>query len=82
MLHLANPGDEPVKATLSSSAGSATVSLPAGTAIAIPVSATEYSLDGAAGLRATVVYLGDGQVAGFPVAPPAPVSRPIRVYAG
>lgn len=82
MLHLANPGSTPVEASLSSPAGSTTVSLPAGTAIAIPVSATEYRLDGAAGLRAAVVYLGDGQVAGFPVAPPAPVSRPIRVYAG
>jgi len=82
MLHVANPSEERVEATLSSSAGTTALSLPAGTAVAVPVTATQYSLDGAAGLRASVVYLGDGQIAGFPVAPLAPVSRPIRVYPG
>jgi len=63
MLHVANPSEERVEATLSSSAGTTALSLPAGTAVAVPVTATQYSLDGAAGLRASVVYLGDGQIA-------------------
>jgi hypothetical protein len=81
-LHLVNTATADAVVSVDDLAGaSTTVTIPASTAVAVPVVAgSSYLLGGFDALRASVSYQGDGQLAGFTVSPPQRVSQPVTVY--
>jgi hypothetical protein len=78
----ANTSSAAVTATLTPSTGAAVrVNVPAGSAVAVPVtSGTSYRVTSGSAVELSLSYLGDGQLAGFPVVPPASASQPIRIF--
>jgi hypothetical protein len=81
VLHLVNLSKTDATISLRGHGTSTTVKLPAGAAIATPVSAsTTYTLSGFDSVVAAVSYLGDGTIASFGVTPTAPTSQPITVH--
>lgn len=81
-LHLANAGRSDATITLSPKSGAATsVKVPAGKALAVPVTArTSYTIEGAEGVRASVSLTADGESSSFALNPPGPLAQPITVY--
>ena len=81
-LHLANPTTTDAAVTIAASHGAdTTVTVPAGSAVAVPVTAAaSYTVTGFDALSMAVSYVGDGQLSGFTLSPTAPVASPIRVY--
>lgn len=82
LLHLVNTGATDAVVTIGASAGAGnTVTVPAGGAVAVPVTdGLSYTLDGFDTLRAAVSYQGDGRLAGFVIRPQEQVSQPVTVY--
>lgn len=81
-LNLVNPGtSESVVRITSPDDGTTRVTVRAGGAVTMPVSAdTSYLLSDFDSLHVYVGYLGNGTITGYPVSPPAPASTPIRVF--
>lgn len=77
-LSLTNPTAVPAHVTLRGSTG-ATVDVPAGRTVAVPVSHGVLSITGTTGLRGALSWAGDGALAGLPLQPSAPVAREIHV---
>jgi hypothetical protein len=82
VLHLANPTAKNVTVTIARPGqSSAKIKVPAHRSVDYPaVSGKNYTLTGFDVLTATVSYLGDAQLAAFPVSPSAPASQPIAIY--
>lgn len=82
LLHLVNTGTTDAVVTIEASAGAGnTVTVPAGGAVAVPVTdGLSYTLAGFDTLRVGVSYQGDGRLAGFVVRPQERVSQPVTVY--
>lgn len=81
VLHLANPGDEPVVATASIDGAEREVTVPAGGAASIGLAAdARVVLTGVEGLHASVSFRGDAELSSMPIAPPGPLDAPVRVY--
>lgn len=83
-VHLVNPTGTDAEVTITAHGGSqapATVSVPAGSAVTVPVEpSASYLLDGFDSLRVAVSYTGDGMTSGFTLSPTGPASEPITVY--
>lgn len=81
VLHLANPGDEPVVATVSIDGAERETTVPAGGAASVGLSPdARVVLTGVEGLHASVSFRGDAELSSMPVAPPGPLDAPVRVY--
>lgn len=82
VLHLVNPTPDPVRADIHAAAGASTATdVPAGGAIAVPVTAGgNYTITGFATLHISVSYTGDGALASFGVTGPLPLASAITVY--
>lgn len=80
-LHLVNTGSKTAHAVLQTPGGTRQdVVVSGGAAIAVPLASGTAILSGVDGLYASVSYLGDGQIASFPLDPPGSLSSPITVY--
>jgi hypothetical protein len=79
-VHLVNPGTTRATATLVSGARTVRLDVPAGGAASAPLSPGIYTLSGPSGMMASVGYAAPGQLASYPVTPPAGQDSPIRVY--
>ncbi|MGR2753246.1 DUF5719 family protein [Agromyces arachidis] len=81
VLHLANPGDEAVVATLSLGGAGQELTIEAGAAASVDVRAGErIVLDGVAGLHAAMTFAESEAISAMPVAPPGPLDAPVRVF--
>lgn len=81
VLHLANPGEDEIEATLVVDGDERRVLVAAGATEAVDVDARAVvELGGVEGLHATVAYSGDQALSSFPVRPPGPLDSPLRVY--
>ena len=81
VLHLANPGDEPVVATVSIDGVEREATVPAGGAASVGLAPdARVVLTGVEGLHASVSFRGDAELSSMPVAPPGPLDAPVRVY--
>jgi len=81
VLHLANPGDDEVEATVTLDGDEHEVSIAPGTTEAVEVDARGVvELAGVAGVHATVAYSGERALSSFAVRPPGPLDSPLRVY--
>ena len=83
VLHVNNPTAEPATITLEAQGGGADLSLevPArSTAVTPVVAGTIYRLSGFSSIYASVTFVGEGQLAGYGVQPPALTSSDITVY--
>jgi hypothetical protein len=67
-LSLTNAGDQPVRPTVTGTAGSATITVPAGGTVTIPVPQGVVHVRNARGLAGAISLAGSGAIAGFPVA--------------
>lgn len=80
-LHLVNPGDAEVTATLVAGSAERSIEVPAGGALQVGLTAGQGAvLRGAEGLHASVSYRGDREIGSMSVEPPGPLDAPIRVY--
>lgn len=81
-LHLVNPSTADVHVTVTNPAGNRqALTIVGGGAIGVRADVTGvYSLDGAAGLIASVGYSGDGSLSSFAIQPPPPSAAPLTVY--
>lgn len=81
-LHVVNGSRTDASVTLTPKHGAATtVSVPAGKAVAVPLTArSTYTLDGVSGLRASVSLTADASSSSFALNPPGPLAQPITVY--
>lgn len=81
-LHLANPSDADVEASLVAESGEEAITVPAGAAVstAMPASGGRVLITGGAGLQASVSFSGERQLAAFAVQPPGPLDSPILIY--
>lgn len=81
-LHLVNTTFTPARVTVEASTGASPVEeVPAGGAVAVPVTAGgSYTLTGFETLHVSVSYTGDGELAGFAVTGPLPLAAAVRVY--
>lgn len=76
-----NPLDSDAEVTIEIDGESSTVSVPATSAISVPVEAgSTVRLLGAAGLVASIVTGGNGMLSVSGVMPPPAASRPVTVY--
>jgi len=83
VLHVNNPTAEAATITLEAQGGGAdlSVDVPARSTATTPVIAgTVYRLSGFASIYASVTFVGEGQLAGYGVQPPAVTSSDITVY--
>ncbi len=82
LLHLVNTATSEASVTIESTAGvGTTVTIPAGSALAVPVAGdTSYLIGGFDTVRMSVSYFGEGAIAGFAVSPPDRGSQPITVF--
>lgn len=81
VLHLANPGDAEVVATVSVDGAEREVTVPPGGAASVDLAPdARVVLDGVEGLHGSVSYRGDAELSSMPVAPPGPLDAPVRVY--
>jgi hypothetical protein len=81
VLHLANPGDEALSATVSIGAEEQQVSIEGGAAASVDLRPGErVVLEGVQGLHAGVTFADADAIAAMPVAPPGPLDAPVRVY--
>lgn len=82
-LRLANPGTAAVEAVLEGTDGTRTVTVPAQGSTTVAVSGGHaYTLTGAVGLHAAVVYLDGARVATYTVATTAGAEQPVVVHLG
>jgi len=81
-LHVFNPSDTAIEGELTPDGGSATaVNVPARSAIEVPLTASGgYTLTGASGTFAQVVYRADGAFSAFAVQPAGAEAAPVTVY--
>jgi hypothetical protein len=81
-LNIASRSNSATIVTLTTSGSEPTqIPVTAQGAISLPVDpGASYTISASNGVSASVSYLGDGQLAGFTIVPPAAVSQPIRVY--
>lgn len=84
MLHLANTGSDSAVVTIDAREGAGnTLTIPAGAAIAVPVTdGMSYALAGYSKLRASVSYQGNGALAGFVIQSQSRQSNFVSVYLG
>jgi hypothetical protein len=82
LLHFRNEGDADATVTLTAMDGTElSVVVPVEGAASIAVRAGEtYLLDGFEALYGAVSFLGDAQIAGYSIRPPAAESTPLTVY--
>lgn len=87
VLHLVNGGEDATSVALAELDGagkttdSVTVDVPAGRAVAVPVTANmSYRLSGFSALRISVSYEGEGLLTGFTLTPTGPAAAPITVF--
>lgn len=82
VLHLTNPGSTDVTVEVVPGEGAArSVVVPANGAASVSVSAEQsYTLEGVAGLHASVGYLSPATSSSFALQPPGPLEAPVRVY--
>ncbi|WP_445965274.1 DUF5719 family protein [Agromyces sp. ZXT2-6] len=81
VLHLVNPGDEAITATVLVGAAEQEVSIGGGGAASVDLRPGErVVLEGAQGLHAAVTFGEPEAIAAMPVAPPGPLDAPVRVY--
>jgi len=79
-LHLANPTDADVTATVESGGEARSIDVPAGRSVSTSVARDDVVLTGTTGLIANVSYTGDGELSSFGVTTPGPGSTAITVY--
>jgi hypothetical protein len=83
LLHLANPGDEAVSATVIAGTAERELTLEAGTAASVDLQPGErVVLEDVQGLHASLTFGEPQAIAAMPVAPPGPLDAPVRVYPG
>lgn len=76
-LHFANPGDAAITVTLNG----ASVSVPAGGAVAIPATAgLSYLIEGGTGLSASISFVQNGGLASYLISARATVEQPVTIY--
>ena len=81
VLRLVNPTNEERTVTVSAPDGDVEVDLDAGESVSTPMrSGHDATLTAAAGMFATVTYLGTGQISAFGLTSPGPASGDIVVY--
>lgn len=81
VLHLANPGAEPVTATVIAGASERELTLEGGTASSLEVQPGErVVLEDVQGLHASLTFGEPEAIAAMPVTPPGPLDAPVRVY--
>jgi len=83
VLHVNNPTAEPITVTIAAQGAGTDLSLevPArSTAVTPVVARTTYRLSGFTSIYASVTFVGEGQLAGYGVQPPAVTSSEITVY--
>jgi hypothetical protein len=82
VIHLANTSAKDASVTVGKgSAAGKSVSVPANTAVGVPVDeAGAYTVTGAQGMFASVSYAGKGLSSSFPIEPPGALASPITVF--
>jgi hypothetical protein len=81
VLHLANPGDEAITATVTVGGAEQQVAVEGGAAASVDLRPGErVVLEGVQGMHAGVTFGEAGAIAAMPVAPPGPLDAPVRVY--
>jgi hypothetical protein len=82
VIHLANTSSKDASVTVGKgSAAGKSVSVPANTAVGVPIDeAGAYTVTGAQGMFASVSYAGKGLSSSFPIEPPGALASPITVF--
>ena len=81
-LFIANPTSAERNVTLTGPDGDVPIVIPAGgTAVAEVLPDADYTLSGMSGLRAVITGGADGLLTQSPLLPPAPLARPVKVFA-
>lgn len=81
VLHLVNPGDEAVTATVIAGATESTVTIEARAAASVALQPGErVVLEGVQGLHAGIAFGEGEEISAMPVAPPGPLDAPVRVF--
>lgn len=80
-LHLANPGTRTATVTVTSAGGATqSVTVPAGSGSAVPLSAGAFTLAGTSGIVASIGYAAPGKLASYPLEPAGVLAQPVTVY--
>ena len=81
VLHLVNPGDGDVAATVIAGTTERAVTIGAGAAASVDLQPGErVVLEGVEGLHAGIAFGGGDEISAMPVAPPGPLDAPVRVF--